>query len=219
MAQITKTPPPFQQIANFRDVASLTSTPSHPSSLRPALFFRSAAPDDATPDDRLLLTTHYNIKTIIDLRSDTEHHEVARKNALKVPPSPDAVALPARSRASRGQPPQNLKYERINFNGSTYSNALIRQLSYPNIARLFGWYVLGHRTYAISILGENVMSKRGLVGLAQDSLTYCKAEVKTVFDVLARPEAYPVMIHCTQVRSVEEYASSEAAVVGPRATF
>ena len=42
------------------------------------------------------------------------------------------------------------------------------------------------------------MAKRGLAGLAEDSLTHCTAEVKAVFDVLADEASYPVLVHCTQ---------------------
>lgn len=42
------------------------------------------------------------------------------------------------------------------------------------------------------------MAKRGLTGLAKDSLRHCRAEVKTVFDVLSNEENWPVLVHCTQ---------------------
>lgn len=42
------------------------------------------------------------------------------------------------------------------------------------------------------------MAQRGLTGLAKDSLKYCRAEIKSIFDVLANEENWPVMVHCTQ---------------------
>lgn len=42
------------------------------------------------------------------------------------------------------------------------------------------------------------MQPRGLVGLAQDSLVYCTAEVRLVFQVLADTTRYPIVVHCTQ---------------------
>lgn len=193
--------PALEKVANLRDVASSTASPL----LRTGLLLRSAAPDDATPADRNLLATELGLKTIIDLRSDTEHREVIKKNALRVPPVPDP---PVKVHAGRGDidhtAPQDparipgVKYELINFNGSAYTRHLIWQLSYFNIAKLLTWYTLGYSNDAISIIATTVMQKRGLVGLAQDSLNLCKAEVKLVFDVLARKENYPLLVHCTQ---------------------
>lgn len=195
---------PFQKVSNFRDVSSSTGSQY----LSPGLLYRSAAPDDATPVDRSRLSTEIGLKTIIDLRSDTEHHEVSRKNLSKIPPALDPPGKPHNHKGGRGHTahndPQNplhvpgVQYELINFNGSAYSSNLIRQLSYLNMAKLFTWYTLGWRTEAISILGTNVMQKRGLVGLAQDSLSLCQKEVKLVFDILARQDNYPLMVHCTQ---------------------
>ncbi|KAF2212788.1 hypothetical protein CERZMDRAFT_41116 [Cercospora zeae-maydis SCOH1-5] len=193
--------PVLQNVANLRDVASSTGFPT----LRPGLLLRSAAPDDATPDDRDLLATEIGLKTIIDLRSDTEHRDVTKKSALRVPPVPDP---PLRTHSGQDHidhaDPQNpyrvpgVTYELINFNGSAYTSHLIWQLSYLNIAKLLTWYMLGYSNDAIAIIATNVMRKRGLVGLAQDSLTYCKTEVKLVFDVLAKEKNYPLLVHCTQ---------------------
>lgn len=42
------------------------------------------------------------------------------------------------------------------------------------------------------------MQPRGLIGLAQDTLDASAAELRAVFDILARDDAYPLYIHCTQ---------------------
>lgn len=54
------------------------------------------------------------------------------------------------------------------------------------------------RLEAISVLGKNVMTPRGLSGLAVDSLDVCTAEVKSVFDIMAEAKNYPILVHCTQ---------------------
>lgn len=89
-------------------------------------------------------------------------------------------------------------YKDINFNGSSYSRALIKQLSWSQTAKLFSLYTVGYRKQAISVLGTNVMAERGLAGLAEDSLLHCTKEVRAVFDVLADESAYPLILHCTQ---------------------
>lgn len=42
------------------------------------------------------------------------------------------------------------------------------------------------------------MVPRGLTGLAEDTLEASKAEVRAVFEILARDDAYPTLVHCTQ---------------------
>lgn len=185
---------PFQKILNFRDVGSSVNNLSNKTILTPGLFYRSGLPESATPVDRLRLANEFRIHTILDLRTDSEHLEQTRQSHKRISSCP--VTKP-------GDPAQALripgvKYEYISLNGHPYSSALINQLSYWNAAKLFGLYVFGYRTQAIGVLGENVMAKRGLIGLAKDSLRYSTAEVKAVFDVLSEEESYPLVVHCTQ---------------------
>lgn len=42
------------------------------------------------------------------------------------------------------------------------------------------------------------MQPRGLTGLAQDTLDASMAEIHSVFELLARDDSYPVLVHCTQ---------------------
>lgn len=56
----------------------------------------------------------------------------------------------------------------------------------------------GYRGQAIRIVGEQVMQPRGLTGLAQDTLDASKTELRTVFELLAKDESYPILVHCTQ---------------------
>ncbi|KXT03171.1 hypothetical protein AC579_6874 [Pseudocercospora musae] len=172
----------FDKVPNFRDVALST----HSGTLSKGLLYRSAAPDDATPEDRSKLVNDYHIKTIIDLRSETEHIEAAKLKPYNKKDPMATLRVPG------------TEHKSISLNGRPYTNALLKQLSYWNVAKLFTYYSIGYRTDAISILGENVMNKRGLVGLAEDSLKYSKAEIKAVFDVMADSANYPVLLHCTQ---------------------
>jgi protein-tyrosine phosphatase len=57
---------------------------------------------------------------------------------------------------------------------------------------------VGRRIEGINVLGTEVMAPRGLLGLGQDTLSASKSEVKQVFTILANPESYPIMFHCTQ---------------------
>jgi protein tyrosine/serine phosphatase len=42
------------------------------------------------------------------------------------------------------------------------------------------------------------MLPRGLTGLAQDTLESSMVEMRAVFEILAREESYPTLVHCTQ---------------------
>jgi protein tyrosine/serine phosphatase len=134
------------------------------------------------------------IKTIIDLRTPTEHLEQAREAAPTTPTSP---AVSSKHPTQAFHIP-GIDYVDVNFNGSSYSDALIKQLTWSQTAKLYSLYILGYRKSAISVLGTNVMAARGLAGLAEDSLTHCQKEVKEVFDVLCDRSRYPVVVHCTQ---------------------
>ena len=185
----------FTSLLNFRDVGVSTNHFSNTHLLRPALFYRSARPDSATPSDRDRLLKNYKIKTVIDLRTPTEHIEQARKRTAAPTPSQPAVA-PKEPLAPVRIP--EIKYEDVNLNGSSYSNALIKQLSYHHAAKLIFYYAMGWRKDAIAILATNVMAARGLSGLAIDSLLYSRAEVKAIFSILCNVDAYPVLMYCTQ---------------------
>lgn len=164
--------------------------------LKPGMLFRSARPDEASTEDRRRLKDDYHIHTVIDLRTKSEHIVQAQKRSIPVP-SAEPVA-PSNNQAAEPVKIPGLNYAEINFNGSSYSFALIRQLRYWSAAKLIALMAAGYRTQAISILGTEVMSERGLVGLAYDSLTHCTAEVLAVFRVLADEKSYPVVLHCTQ---------------------
>ncbi|KAF1987663.1 hypothetical protein K402DRAFT_392475 [Aulographum hederae CBS 113979] len=187
---------PFASLLNFRDVGKTINSITDTELLKTGKLFRSARPDEASSDDRARLVTEYGVKTIIDLRTTTELIEQARKrdarikSSAAVPHSNDDIAEPLKI--------PGIDYREINFNGSGYSKALIKQLSWPKFVKLLGLMAFGYRVEAIAVLGTNVMRQRGLVGLAVDSLDACGSEVKEVFSVLADPGNYPLVIHCTQ---------------------
>jgi protein-tyrosine phosphatase len=192
-------PPKFENVLNFRDVGKTINTFTSTSTLQPSLLYRSARPDTATLDDRCLLTTRYRIKTIVDLRSKTEHVNVAKAhfNTASLPPAvPDApdTSPPA-------TPPlhiPNIQYNYISLNGPSFERHLVRSLSYFSLFKLLSFLALGYRDAAIAILGAEVMTPRGLVLLGLDTLDHSTREIKSCFDILADADAYPVLVHCTQ---------------------
>ncbi|THX57033.1 hypothetical protein D6D06_03947 [Aureobasidium pullulans] len=186
----------FDRLLNFRDVGAFVNELTGSKKLKSGLLFRSARPDEASTEDRRRLKDDYKIHTIIDLRTKSEHIVQAQKRSVPLA-SAEPVA-PSNNQAAEPVKIPGLNYSEINFNGSSYSFALIRQLRYWSAAKLIALMAAGYRTQAISILGTEVMSERGLVGLAFDSLAHCTSEVLAVFRVLADEKNYPVVVHCTQ---------------------
>jgi protein-tyrosine phosphatase len=190
----------FEQVLNFRDVGNTVNAFVGKSTLKPGLFYRSARPDDTSQADRTYISQDLGIRTIVDLRSKTEHINAAKKHSSRASPTiHDSAAVP-QSNDSISLPLQisGITYAEINLNGGSFERALLWQLKYSSFARLVWLMALGYREDAISILGREVMQKRGLIGLGIDTLDHSGTEIRDVFEVLAGKENYPVMVHCTQ---------------------
>ncbi|KNG87263.1 putative tyrosine/serine protein phosphatase [Aspergillus nomiae NRRL 13137] len=61
----------------------------------------------------------------------------------------------------------------------------------------------GYRIDAVMIIGQQVMSPRGLIGLGLDMLDSSTAEMREIFELFASQNdgadrTYPVLVHCTQ---------------------
>lgn len=193
-------PNPLKSILNFRDVSQTINNLlplKSPCRLNSGLLYRSARPDEASTSDRRALTEKFHIKTILDLRSKTEHIEAAKKLDVRksesLSPDIDLAAASSDTVKITG-----VKYEEINLNGGSFSRALLWKLSWTSLSRLIGLMALGYRVEAIGILGREVMAPRGLVGLGEDSLDFSQGEICSCFRILAEPENYPILIHCTQ---------------------
>ena len=57
---------------------------------------------------------------------------------------------------------------------------------------------IGSRNEAASLLGRDVVQPRGIIGLGKDSIDTCGPEFLRIFHIMADPNNYPVLIHCTQ---------------------
>ncbi|KAK7522150.1 protein-tyrosine phosphatase-like protein [Phyllosticta citriasiana] len=181
----TNNAPVFEKLLNFRDVTSLLSKPCK---LKSGMIFRSARPDETTPADQQLLTSHYGIRSVIDLRSPTEHAQQLSK--LSPDGSRPLAALPTVRGAS---------YHHVNLNGNGFTRALTASLSWPAYLYLLSLYTLGYRADTVRFMADRVMNPLGVPGLMLLTLRASAAAVGSAFtDVLQRPDAYPVLLHCTQ---------------------
>jgi protein tyrosine/serine phosphatase len=160
------------------------------------MLYRSARPDESSLADRNHMRSVLGIKTIIDLRTFTEHRQQAEKHYSRLKNGSGESVDDVEDR--RPLRIANIDYMDINFNGYAYSRHLIMQLAWLDFFRFLFVFAIGRHLEAISIIGLNVMQPRGLAGLAIDSIDVCQSEVKAVFAVLADRARYPILIHCTQ---------------------
>ncbi|KAL3428321.1 tyrosine/serine protein phosphatase [Phlyctema vagabunda] len=185
----------FQNILNLRDVGKYINDILGEKRVVEGRLFRSARPDDATMSDRRRLKDDLGIKTIMDLRTKTEHVNQAKKREgdLKVPAllqSNEALAQPIKI--------PGMDYLEININGKGFERSLLWKLSPLSFTKLVGLMALGYRMNAISILGREVMQPRGLVGLGYDSMDHCGPEIAQALRAYATLSNLPMLAHCTQ---------------------
>jgi protein-tyrosine phosphatase len=206
----------MESILNFRDVGlSIDDQTAADGSarLRHGLLYRSARLDEASAKDRDYLVSQIGLRTIIDLRSTTEHINAAKKRSARAALAQPGISPVPERQVTEPLQIEGLRYENINLNGKGFERALVWKLSYYSLARMLWLMALGmlavlarlmlansagYRLEGIAVLGKEIMQPRGLIGLGLDTLEYCGPEIKQVFDVLADENAYPVLIHCTQ---------------------
>ncbi|CAJ2507857.1 Uu.00g090430.m01.CDS01 [Anthostomella pinea] len=185
----------FDNILNFRDVGKTVNDYLGRRIVKEGVLYRSARPDDATEQDRRRLTDELGIKTVIDLRTKTEHLKQAEKRRadLQVP------AL-LQSNATLARPVQipGLRYREIKVTGGAFEKFLLSQLSWWNYLKLISLYVSGHRMEAISLLGREVMQPRGLVGLGLITMDASGSEIAEGLRTFTDPSSVPALVHCTQ---------------------
>lgn len=129
----------FAQVLNFRDVAATINAYTKRQLLREGLLFRAARPDEATKADRDRLRDVYKIRTVVDLRSKSEHARAAEKREAdgKVPAllqSNEALAEPVQI--------PGIEYREIRVTGKGFERHMLKQLSWGS----FG-YVQSHQYY------------------------------------------------------------------------
>ncbi|KAK5027472.1 hypothetical protein LTS07_007074 [Exophiala sideris] len=190
--------PQFDNLLNFRDVGAYINAILRSGVLKTGRLFRSARPDECSQSDREQLINKYKIKTILDLRSKTEHVNAAKKRSEVALASKSAVIPSADQAVQQDIRIPGIRYAYINLNGKGFERHLIWQLKYTSLAKLALLMALGYRTEGISVLGRELMQPRGLIGLGIDTLDHSGPEVKEVFDLLSDSDAWPILVHCTQ---------------------
>lgn len=207
----------FQTLLNFRDVAATVNAHQARRVLREGLLYRSARPDEATPADRARLRSHYGLRTVIDLRSKTEHAKAAEKRAAtattaaktttsssngngktnnknsknnKVPDpnSPATTTTPNEDLARPLHLIPGVAYREVRVTGPGFERHMLSQLSWWAFLRLVVLYAVGQRMAAVAVLGREVMAPRGLLGLGCDTLDASGAEIAAGLEIFLGDE-------------------------------
>ncbi|KAI1824660.1 tyrosine/serine protein phosphatase [Xylaria intraflava] len=184
----------FENILNFRDVGKTVN--DYLGRKQVALNLSVTVPDDATWGDRKRLTEELGIRTVLDLRTKTEHLAQAKKRhaAHKIP-----ALLQSNTALAEPMHIPGLVYREVRVTGRRLERALLWQLSWWNIIKLLFLYLLGHRIKAIRIMGEHVMQPLGLVGLSLLTLDESGPEIAEALRTLTSKEnPLPTLVHCTQ---------------------
>lgn len=188
----------FQNVLNFRDVAAFINEKVGEQILKTGQLYRSARLDSATKADKEIIQSTYQIRTVLDLRSKTEHIEAVQKYSARLQLEEPNTKPPSTSDVAEALKIPGIEYAEINLNGKGFERHLVWQLSYRNLAWVAGYMLFGYRLQGISIIGKNVLQPRGLVGLGKDTIQHSGPEIREVFSLLSNSNAYPVLIHCTQ---------------------
>ncbi|KAH8809649.1 protein-tyrosine phosphatase-like protein [Flagelloscypha sp. PMI_526] len=195
----------FQGVFNFRDVALSTSdssdTTSHPL-ISVGRLFRSGKLDDATEKDIQRLRDTYGIRTIVDLRSETEgKHPLGLK---KTYPSAKTSPQPPRHKGVLLPPPQDSKQSEchsyyVNFTGKKFrSKAAWGPLPLKYKLKVIGLVLIGQKRKAPKTIGRKVLQAKGLIGLYKAFVDYCQDEIGQTLRILCEESNYPILVHCTQ---------------------
>ncbi|KAE8376823.1 protein-tyrosine phosphatase-like protein [Aspergillus bertholletiae] len=190
---------PFDNIINFRDVGRSINRLMGKKVLNEGVLFRSARLDDASERDKRRLADELHLATVIDLRSSTEHQMATAKLHAE---TGAAAASPNGTTDHLFQLPQ-VHRQLISLTGKAFERSLLWRLNWWNFFKVLALVASGYRNDAVTIVGEQVMSPRGLIGLGLDTLDSSTAEMKEIFELFASQNdggdrTYPVLVHCTQ---------------------
>ncbi|KAL1739567.1 protein-tyrosine phosphatase-like protein [Schizophyllum fasciatum] len=190
---------PLRTILNFRDVGETVNILHGSPVLRSGVLFRSAQPSTASDEDLAALTDTYKIKSVLDLRTQSEL-DVAVRARHNSHITADFSSLNSTTSSSPPVDSINVPKTRTYYaslTGRAFQLMLFWRLSWRSMGRLIYNMSTGNRLAGMAIIGSEAMAPRGLLGLATDTLSASSAEVKSMFTLLADPDTYPILAHCT----------------------
>ncbi|KAH7152496.1 protein-tyrosine phosphatase-like protein [Dactylonectria estremocensis] len=185
----------FENVPNFRDVGKTINDFLGERRIREGVFYRSARPDDATFADRDQIKDGLGIKTIIDLRTKTEHINRAKKREQQAN-DPSFVKLNAALAESIYI--SGIDYHEIKITGRPLEWFWLSLLGWWDFMRFLFLFLSGYRMEAVRVIGTKVMLPRGLVGLGLDTIDNSPLEIRETLALYTNRAALPSVVHCTQ---------------------
>ncbi|KAK7402944.1 hypothetical protein QQX98_011296 [Neonectria punicea] len=185
----------LENVLNFRDVGKTINEFLGVRRVREGVFYRSARPDDATLADRDLIKDELNIKTVIDLRTKTEHINKAEKRETQ---AGDPALVKENAALAKPMYIPGVDYQEIKITGRPLEKFWLSQLGWWEFTRFLFLFLFGYRMDAIRIIGTQVMVPRGLVGLGLDTIDKSGVEIRETLSFYANKTALPSVVHCTQ---------------------
>jgi hypothetical protein len=127
----TTTNPPFTGIYNFRDVGHVVNSLGGTKLIRDKFLYRSGRLDGATPADREKLVSEYDLRSVIDLRTKSEH--IKQTQTLKAK-NRYLAAANVNLQTDAAVPDQGpWTVRKINFAGRNFEMNMLRQLKWWQI--------------------------------------------------------------------------------------
>ncbi|ROT43127.1 hypothetical protein SODALDRAFT_327296 [Sodiomyces alkalinus F11] len=162
-----------------------------PRRLKEGVLYRAARPDDASVYDATRLREDLGIRSVIDLRTETELLKQAQKGQEdRRDASVENERFPI--------PIPGLRYRHVSVAGRALERHMLRQLSWWSFIKVIFCYLFGYRIQGLAIIAREVLRPRGLIGMALDMLDQSQQEVATVLRSLLELDGLPTLIHCTQ---------------------
>jgi protein tyrosine/serine phosphatase len=200
----------FQNIVNWRDVGQNCNMDSNSIMFKPGTLFRSGRLDDASTADLRVLTEKYNIKCVIDLRSETEGR--MGEDLINTFPAAAIVEQLSKHPAEESkleeeevsvQKKKDVHYNRvtynINFAGRRFRYyAVWKPLKLKQKAEVIYMMGSGRKEAAISFIGQHVLQPQGLFGLNKSFVDYCGPEIASALKIMRNTKIFPLLVHCTQ---------------------
>ncbi|EGX92531.1 tyrosine/serine protein phosphatase, putative [Cordyceps militaris CM01] len=135
------------------------------------------------------LADNLGIRTVIDLRTNTElARQAAKRAAQRVtnPSIPETYHIPG------------IQYHEIKVTGRSFERHIASLLTWWQFLQFLFLYAFNYRNEAIRIVAENVLVPRGLLGIGRDKLDHSGAEIAAALTLYTSTQTTPVLVHCTQ---------------------
>ncbi|OAA66255.1 Protein-tyrosine/Dual-specificity phosphatase [Cordyceps fumosorosea ARSEF 2679] len=163
----------LEKVSNFRDVGQTVNS-----------FL-----DNASPEDMVYLADSLGIRTVIDLRTNTElARQAAKRTAIRlVDPS-----IPATARIP------GIQYHEIKVTGRRFERHVASLLTWWQFFQFLFLYACGYRDQAVRVVAEHVLVPRGLLGIGRDKLDHSGEEIAAALRLYSQRRTTPVLVHCTQ---------------------